>query len=139
MDGGKGQVSSGVQVLEALGLDQKIKIIGLAKDDFHKTRAMVNKHGQEHELDRSSSLYKLLFDMQEEVHRFAIDFHRQTKTKSLFSSKLDNIPGLGVKRKRMLLDHFGTIESIKEATVEEIQKLSIPSKVAIAIKDELSK
>lgn len=139
MDGGKGQVSSGVQVLEALGLDQKIKIIGLAKDDFHKTRAMVNKHGQEHELDRSSSLYKLLFDMQEEVHRFAIDFHRQTKTKSLFSSKLDDIPGLGVKRKRMLLDHFGTIESIQEATVEEIQKLSIPSKVAIAIKDELSK
>lgn len=137
MDGGKGQVNVGVEVLEALGLDGRIKIFGLAKDDFHKTRAMVNKHGQEHELDRSSSIYKLLFDMQEEVHRFAIDFHRQTKTKSLFSSKLDNIPGLGVKRKRMLLDHFGTIEDIMAADITEIQKLSIPSKVAQAILEEL--
>lgn len=139
MDGGKGQVNVGVEVLEALGLDQKIKIFGLAKDDFHKTRAMVNKYGQEHELDRSSSLYKLLFDMQEEVHRFAIDFHRQTKTKSLFSSKLDNIPGLGVKRKRMLLEHFGTIEDIRDASVADIQKLSIPTKVAEAIITELNR
>lgn len=139
MDGGKGQVNVGVEVLEALGLDQKIKIFGLAKDDFHKTRAMVNKYGQEHELDRSSSLYKLLFDMQEEVHRFAIDFHRQTKTKSLFSSKLDNIPGLGVKRKRMLLEHFGTVEDIKAASPEQIQKLSIPRTVAEAIITELNK
>ncbi len=139
MDGGKGQVNVGIEVLEALGLDQKIKLFGLAKDDFHKTRAMVNKYGQEHELDRSSSLYKLLFDMQEEVHRFAIDFHRQTKTKSIFSSKLDNISGLGVKRKRLLLDHFETIENIRDASVDEIKSLSIPEKVAIAIKEELSK
>lgn len=139
MDGGKGQVSEGLKVIQSLGLENKIKIFGLAKDDFHKTRAIVNKLGQEHELDRSSSLYKLLFDMQEEVHRFAIDFHRQTKTKSLFSSKLDNIAGLGVKRKRMLLDHFGTVEDIKVASVEEIQKLSIPSKVAKAILEEINK
>lgn len=139
MDGGKGQVSEGLKVIQSLGLENKIKIFGLAKDDFHKTRAIVNKLGQEHELDRSSSLYKLLFDMQEEVHRFAIDFHRQTKTKSLFSSKLDNIPGLGVKRKRLLLDHFGTVEDIKAASVEEIQKLSIPSKVAKAILEEINK
>ncbi|WOO86803.1 excinuclease ABC subunit UvrC [Mollicutes bacterium LVI A0039] len=139
IDGGKGQVSSGLEVLEALGLENKIKIFGLAKDDFHKTRAIVNKYGQEHELNRSSSLYKLLFDMQEEVHRFAIDFHRQTKTKSLFSSKLDSIPGLGVKRKRLLLDHFGDIESIKVASTTDIQKLSIPEKVAVAILEELNK
>lgn len=139
MDGGKGQVNIGLEVLQSLGLDGRIKIFGLAKDDFHKTRAMVNKYGQEHELDRSSSLYKLLFDMQEEVHRFAIDFHRQTKTKSLFSSKLDNIPGLGVKRKRMLLDHFGTIEEIRAAAADEIQKLGIPSKVVQAILEELKK
>lgn len=139
LDGGKGQVGVGVEVLAALGLESKIKIFGLAKDDFHKTRAIVNKYGQEHELDRGSSLYKLLFDMQEEVHRFAIDFHRQTKTKSLFSSKLDNVPGLGVKRKRLLLDHFGTIEGIQAASVEDIQKLSIPSKVAEEILKVLNK
>lgn len=139
MDGGKGQVSSGLEVLEALGLERKIKIFGLAKDDFHRTRAIVNKHGQEHELDRSSSLYKLLFDMQEEVHRFAIDFHRQTKTKSLFSSKLDDIPGLGVKRKRLLLEKFQTVENIQTASVEEIKKLSIPASVASAILEELNK
>ncbi len=137
VDGGKGQVNVGIKVLEAFGFEQKIKILGLAKDDFHKTRAMVNKKGQEFELDRSSSIYKLLFDMQEEVHRFAIDFHRQTKTKSLLSSRLDNISGLGVKRKRILLDHFQTIENIKEASVEEIQKLAIPQKVAKEILDSL--
>ncbi len=130
LDGGKGQVSIGVEILKELGIFDKIKIFGLAKDEFHKTRAIVNKEGQEHQLDRTSSLYKLLFDMQEEVHRFAIDFHRQTKTKSLFTSKLDNISGLGIKRKRMLIDHFQTIEAIKEASVEDIQKLSIPRSVA---------
>lgn len=138
MDGGKGQVSTGVEVIDGLGLSNKVKIIGLAKDDFHKTRAIVNRNGQEHELDRSSSLYKLLFNMQEEVHRFAIDFHRQTKTKSMFSSKLDNISGLGIKRKRALIEHFETIENIKVASIEDIQKLSIPSKVAIAILEELN-
>ncbi len=139
MDGGKGQVSVGCEVIDSLGLSNKVKIIGLAKDDFHKTRAIVNRYGQEHELDRATSLYKLLFEMQEEVHRFAIDFHRQTKTKSLFVSKLDNIPGLGIKRKRMLLDHFETIENIKAADVSDICKLSIPTKVAQAIIDELNK
>ncbi len=130
LDGGKGQVSVGIEVLEAFGYQDTIKLFGLAKDDFHKTRAMVNKYGQEHELDRGSSLYKLLFDMQEEVHRFAIDYHRQTKTKSLFSSKLDNIPGLGVKRKRLLIDKFETIEAIRGAKVTDITKLGIPIKVA---------
>lgn len=138
MDGGKGQVNIATQIVFEYGLSDKIKVFGLAKDDFHKTRAIVNKYGQEHVLDQSSSLYKLLFDMQEEVHRFAINFHHETRTKSLFASSLDNIPGLGVKRKRLLVDKFETIENIKNASVEDIQKLSIPKKVAVAILEELN-
>lgn len=138
VDGGKGQVSVGVDVLQSLGFVNEIKIIGLAKDDFHKTRAIVNQYGDEHQLDRNSSLYRLLFEMQEEVHRFAIDFHRQTKIKSMFASRLDNIPGLGVKRKRQLLEHFQTIENIKNASTEDIQKLAIPQKVAAEILKKLN-
>lgn len=138
LDGGKGQVSVGVEVLQSLGFAEDIKIIGLAKDDFHKTRAIVNRFGEEHVLDRNTSLYRLLFEMQEEVHRFAIDFHRQAKIKSMFASSLDNIPGLGIKRKRQLLEQFQTIDNIKTASCSDIQKLGIPKQVAMGILNKLN-
>lgn len=139
VDGGKGQVRSALNILEKYGLENEIILIGLVKDDNHKTRAMINKNMEEMPLDAKSELYKFFYSMQEEVHRFAIDFHRTLQSKSSFSSVLDNIEGLGIKRKRLLIDNFQTVENIKNAQLNEITKLGIPKKVAENILKKLNK
>src|SRR5690625_545684 len=116
VDGGKGQMSAAKEVLEdELGLD--IPICGLAKDDKHKTSELL--YGDPPEpvrLKRNDQSFYLVQRIQDEVHRFAITFHRQLRGKSAFQSSLDNIEGIGPKRKRLLMRHFGSIEKIKESS-----------------------
>ena len=130
IDGGKGQVHAAQEVLDnQLGLD--IPIAGLAKNDKHKTSELL--FGPELEiipLKRSSPEFFLLQRIQDEVHRFAITFHRETRSKTSFSSQLDGIEGLGPKRKKELLKNFKSVKNIKEATVEEIIQKGMPKNVA---------
>ncbi|MDT2815658.1 excinuclease ABC subunit UvrC [Vagococcus carniphilus] len=130
IDGGKGQVHAAQEVLDnQLGLD--IPIAGLAKNDKHKTSELL--FGPELEiipLKRSSPEFFLLQRIQDEVHRFAITFHRETRSKTSFSSQLDGIEGLGPKRKKELLKNFKSVKNIKEATIEEIIQKGMPKNVA---------
>lgn len=138
IDGGKGQVDVARDVLEnQLGLD--IPIAGLAKNDKHKTSELL--FGPELaviDLERNSPEFFLLQRIQDEVHRFAITFHRQLRSKNSFSSKLDGVPGLGPKRKKLLLKEFKSLKNIQQATLEEIHRLGIPLPVAEAVKEVLA-
>lgn len=133
IDGGKGQIDSAKDVLEnELGLD--LPVAGLAKDDKHKTSQLL--FGDPLEivpLARNSQEFYLLQRIQDEVHRFAITFHRQLRSKSGFQSILDGIPGVGPGRKKKILNHFGSMKKIKAATVEELQESGIPKAVAEAV------
>ncbi len=117
MDGGKGQVNVALRVLYDLNLD--IPVCGLVKDDFHRTRGIIYEN-KEIRLDESSLGFKLIYRIQEEAHRFAISYHRSLRTKKMFKSELDDIKGIGDKRKTSLLKHFGSIAKIKKAGVEEL-------------------
>lgn len=130
VDGGKGQISAAVDVLEnELGLF--IPVCGLVKDAKHKTaQLMVGDPPEPVSLPRDSQEFYLLQRIQEEVHRFAISFHREQRGKSMVTSKLDAIPGIGEKRRKMLLKHFGSVKKIKEASVEDFRPLSIGDKLA---------
>ncbi len=121
MDGGKGQVNIAIEVLKKFRLN--IKVIGLVKDDKHRTRAIVIDN-REIDIDKDSAIYRFLFDIQEEVHRFAINYHNTVRKKNLFESELSNIEGLGEKRIRELLLYFGSITKIKEASKEELMQVS---------------
>ncbi len=138
VDGGKGQVSVAKEVLESFNLSD-IKLIGLSKDDKHKTKGIVNKNLVEKIIDRKSDLYKFLYDIQEEVHRYAIDFHRQVKVKSIFQSELDQIPGIGEKRKKLLLEHFEYVENLKKADQKDLEKLNLPKNVIKQILEHFNK
>lgn len=120
IDGGKGQVNVALQVLEELGLD--IPVCGLVKDDFHKTRGIIYNN-EEINLEVDSEVFRLIYAIQEEAHRFAISYHRSLRSKDMFKSELDDIKGIGDKRKIALLKHFQSIESIKNATVEELSEV----------------
>ncbi|QPA33244.1 excinuclease ABC subunit UvrC [Thermaerobacillus caldiproteolyticus] len=137
IDGGKGHLAAVRDVLEnELGLD--IPLAGLVKDEKHRTSELImGDPPQIVSLERNSQEFYLLQRIQDEVHRFAIAFHRQMRGKSLFQSVLDDIPGVGEKRKKALLKHFGSIKNMKEATVEELQKANIPLAVAKKIYEKL--
>lgn len=128
MDGGKGQVNIALEVLKEFRLN--IKVIGLVKDDKHRTRGIILDN-LEIDIDRDSAIYRFLYDIQEEVHRFAINYHNTVRKKNLFESELSNIEGLGEKRIKQLLLHFGSITKIKEASKEELLQVNnITDKVA---------
>ncbi len=128
IDGGKGHVTVVKDVLKALKLD--IPVAGLVKDNKHRTRSLYYE-GEEYPLDRHGKLYKFLASMQEEVHRFAITYHKKLRSKGMFSSVLDDIEGIGEKRKLALLKHFEDIEKIKEASVKELSEAEgITEKIA---------
>jgi len=137
IDGGKGHLAAVRDVLEnELGLD--IPLAGLAKDDKHRTSELImGDPPQIVPLARNSQEFYLLQRIQDEVHRFAVTFHRQTRGKTMLRSVLDDIPGVGEKRKKTLLKHFGSIKNMKEATVEELQKANIPRSVAEKIYKKL--
>ena len=133
MDGGKGQVEVAKDVLHhQLGLD--LPIAGLAKDDKHQTSELLFGNPlQVVTLDRKSDVFFLLQRIQDEVHRFAITFHRSLHNKNSFTSELDDIPGVGPKRRQSLLKHFKSLKKIKEASLDELMAAGLPSKVAEAI------
>ncbi|MFS9035600.1 excinuclease ABC subunit UvrC [Streptococcus australis] len=137
IDGGQGQVNVAKQVIqEELGLD--IPIAGLQKNDKHQTHELLfGDPLQVIELSRTSQEFFLLQRIQDEVHRFAITFHRQLRSKNSFSSQLDGIEGLGPKRKQLLMKHFKSLTKIKEATVDEIVTVGIPRAVAEAVQEKL--
>ncbi len=138
IDGGKGQIAAAQEVItDELGLH--IPVCGLAKDEKHRTsQLLIGDPPEVVPLKRDSYEFYLLQRIQDEVHRFAITFHRQTRSKSFFQSVLDEIPGVGEKRKRLLLKHFGSVKKMREATVEDLTALSIPVGVAEAIVETLA-
>lgn len=138
IDGGQGQVNVAKEVLyQELGLN--IPVAGLQKNDKHQTQELLFGEPLEViDLPRNSEEFFLLHRIQDEVHRFAITFHRQVRSKNSFSSKLDGIKGLGPKRKQLLLKHFKSITKIAEASKEDLIALGLPEKVADALKQSLA-
>ena len=138
IDGGQGQVNIAKQVIqEELGLD--IPIAGLQKNDKHQTHELLFGDPLEVvELSRNSQEFFILQRIQDEVHRFAITFHRQLRSKNSFSSQLDGIDGLGPKRKQNLMKHFKSLTKIKEASVDEIVEVGVPRAVAEAVQRKLN-
>lgn len=120
MDGGKGQVNIAQQVLEELKL--AIPVCGMVKDDHHRTRGLFY-HNEEIEIDRSSEGFKLITRIQDEAHRFAIEFHRKLRSQGQVHSILDDIPGVGPARRKVLMKHFMSLDAIKAATIEELKDL----------------
>jgi len=119
IDGGEGQVNAALNVLKKLNID--IPVCGMVKDDRHRTRGLVY-NGKEVSIPHNSEAFKLITRIQDEAHRFAISYHRSLRGKELTTSVLDEVKGIGDVRKKSLMKHFGSIEKIKSATVEELQK-----------------
>jgi excinuclease ABC subunit C len=138
IDGGKGQISAAIDVLEnELGL--YIPVCGLVKDAKHKTaQLIIGDPAEVVPLPRDSQEFYLLQRIQEEVHRFAITFHRETRAKSMIVSQLDAVPGIGEKRRKALLKHFGSLKKIKEAGIEDFRPLGIGEKLAAQILQSLN-
>ncbi|RKP56160.1 excinuclease ABC subunit UvrC [Cohnella endophytica] len=138
VDGGKGHIASVLDVLtNELGLD--VPVCGLAKDAKHRTaELLVGDPPEVVPLPRDSQEFYLLQRIQDEVHRFAITFHREKRAKSMVASRLDAIPGIGEKRRKQLLSHFGSLKAIKEATVEDFKAVSIGDSLAQRILETLN-
>lgn len=137
MDGGKIQVNGAINILEnELGLS--IPVAGMVKDDKHRTSSLIfGEDLQKVTLKPTSQAFYLVQRIQDEVHRFAITFHRQLRGKNSLSSKLDRIEGVGPKTRTKVLKHFKSVKNVKEASVEEINGLGIPLKTAVRIKEGL--
>ena len=119
MDGGRGQVNAALEVAEGFGLN--IRICGMVKDDHHRTRGLYFEN-EELPIDTSSECFKLITRIQDETHRFAIEYHKSLRSKAQVKSILDDIEGIGATRRRALITHFETITAIKEASVEDLAK-----------------
>ena len=132
IDGGQAHAQVAEAVVTALGLD--VPVLGMVKDDKHRTRALMTAAGQELGIRQSPALFALIGTVQEEVHRFAIAYHHQKHTKSAKRSRLDNIPGVGEARKKKLLQRFGTVSAVKSATVEQLCR-AVPRPAAQAVYD----
>ncbi|WP_296254906.1 excinuclease ABC subunit UvrC [uncultured Ezakiella sp.] len=137
MDGGQTQINVCKEVLDSLGLD--IPVMGMVKDDFHKSRAILYE-GEEYELKNYRDLYTFVSTLQNEVHRFAISYHKSLRGKTMIKSRLDGIKGIGPKRKKVLMEKYGSIEKIKNADVEELSSLpGMNTNAALSVKEELAK
>lgn len=120
IDGGKGQVNVVIDALRKLDID--IPVCGLVKDELHKTRGIIYKN-EEYLLPIRSLGFRMIYKIQEEAHRFALSYHKSLRTKDMFRSQLDDIKGIGEKRKMYLMNHFKSIEKIKNANIEELAKV----------------
>ena len=120
MDGGKGQVNVALQVLDELHLD--IPVCGMVKDDYHRTRGLYY-HNEEIPIDKSSEAFRLITRIQDEAHRFAIEYHRQLRSKGQVHSILDDIDGIGPARRKALMRHYLSLDAIRAASVEELAKI----------------
>ena len=130
IDGGITHASTAVDALEKLEL--AFPVFGMVKDDRHRTRALVTPEGKEISIDTNQAVFSFIGTIQEEVHRFAIRYHRDLRSKRLRYSELDNIPGIGSVRKELLLKHFRSIAAIRQATLPELERL-LPRDAAIAV------
>ncbi len=131
VDGGKPQVKAAKEIIDALNLD--IPLIGLAKDDNHRTDSIITANFEEIRIDKKSNLFLILTAMQDEVHRFAITFFKQTHSKNSFTSILDNIPGIGSKRKLALLKEFDSLDALQSASIEKLKSMGFPQNLAVKI------
>lgn len=136
VDGGLGQIKVAKEVID--GLNLPVHICGLSKDDKHSTAMLLDENGNQVPIDTKSPLFFLLTRMQDEVHRYAISFHRQVRSKSLFSSILDEVDGIGEARKKKLLNHFKSVKKMKEASLEELEAV-IPKNTALKLYEVLHK
>ena len=133
MDGGRGQVNIAMEVLESLGLS--IPVCGMVKDDHHRTRGLYYLN-EEIPISHYSEGFKLITRIQDEAHRFAITYHRSLRSNAQVHSILDDIPGVGEARRKALMRHFASIEEIRAASVEEIEKIpSMNAKAAQSVYD----
>jgi excinuclease ABC subunit C len=131
MDGGRGQVNIALEVLESLQIS--IPVCGMVKDDFHRTRGLYFNN-VELPIDTHSDGFKLITRIQDEAHRFAIEYHRSLHSKGQIKSTLDNIPGVGPARRKALMRHFDSIGDIREATVDKLCEVpEIPRHIAEGI------
>ena len=126
VDGGKAQITAATSVLRELNLD--IPVFGLVKNDKHKTNAILY-NDELYEIDKTSNLFHLLERIQDEVHNYVISYHKQIRSKGALSSILDNIPGIGDKRKKMLIKSYSNMSKMKEATLDELKEI-LPDDVA---------
>jgi excinuclease ABC subunit C len=120
MDGGRGQVNIALEVLESLGL--QIPVAGMVKDDYHRTRGIYFEN-VEIPIDIHSEGFKLVTRIQDEAHRFAIEYHKSLRGKAQIKSVLDDIPGVGPARRKALMRHYDSIERIAEASAEELAQI----------------
>lgn len=133
VDGGMGQMNIAKEVLDGLNLD--IKIVGLKKDNKHRTEALVT-FDKEIEIEKRSNLFYYLERMQDEVHEFTINYHKQLRSKGAYESVLDKVPGIGAKRRKELLKKYKNVKAIKEAPIEELKEI-IPENVSVKLKEIL--
>ena len=133
VDGGYNQLKVAKETLDSLGFEN-VKIAGLVKDNNHRTRGLINDKGEEILLPNDHALLFFLTRMQDEVHRFAISFHHNLRSRSISSSFLDSIEGIGPKRKELLFKTFGSLKKIKEAPLEELTQY-LPLSLAKKIKE----
>lgn len=139
IDGGKGQINAAIDVLEN-ELNLSVPVAGLVKDEKHRTSNLIMGDTLEIvALERNSQAFYLLQRIQDEVHRFAISFHRQLRGKNAFQSILDDVPGIGEKRKKQLLKHFGSVKKMKEASIQDFQEAGIPKQTAELLMEALKK
>ncbi len=131
VDGGKGQINAASKALQELKLT--IPVAGMVKDDRHQTHGLLDQSGNQVALPKSHPTFYLLGRIQNEVHRFAITFHRQQRAQSMTLSALDGIPGIGPKRKQLLLRHFSSLDDIQRASIEELQEAGLPQSAATVV------
>jgi excinuclease ABC subunit C len=131
VDGGKGQINAALKALKELNLT--IPVAVMVKNDRHQTNGLLDQTGNSVALPKSHPTFYLLGRIQNEVHRFAITFHRQQRAKSMTLSALDSIPGIGPKRKQLLLRHFSSLDNIKGASIEELQAAGLPQSASAII------
>ena len=134
VDGGKGQINAAKEVLDSLNLN--IKLAGLKKDDKHQTNALLTENFEEIPIEKRSELFHYLERMQDEVHNFTINYHKQIRSKGAYASILDNIDGIGEKRKKELLKKYKSISNIKKQSLEELETV-LPKDVAMNLLEVL--
>ena len=136
LDGGKSQIHACIDVLNELNLN--IKVCGLVKNDKHRTNDLMDGNTLDiYDIDKTSNLFHYLTRIQDEVHRYTINYHRTIRSKTSISSLLDNVEGIGSKRKRDLIKEFGSVKKISEASIEDLSKF-VPNNVAIKLKEYLN-
>ena len=139
VDGGHLQINATKEILSSLNLDNKIKVCGLKKDKNHRTSALIDGDSlEEIPIEKNSDLFNYLTFMQDEVHRFTISYHRQIRSKGLINSFLDDVSGIGDKRRRQLLKKFGSVTKMREASIDELSEI-LPKDIAKTLYEKLKK